>query len=145
MLERLVLPPWLRFSLALPLLVLNLWVLRQLLVPLAPFPALFLTAGLIAFVLDIPTRWLVERNLPRTLALLVVIGLGLGGVVLAALWLVPRLVQQLDGLLQQRRRFHQRFKQRTARCGIRHRALEYTQQVVGLLPAAHTAGAAARR
>jgi predicted PurR-regulated permease PerM len=100
MLERLVLPPWLRFSLALPLLVLNLWVLRQLLVPLAPFPALFLTAALIAFVLDIPTRWLVERNLPRTLALLVVIGLGLGGVVLAALWLVPRLVQQLDELIK---------------------------------------------
>ncbi|MFN9623656.1 MAG: AI-2E family transporter, partial [Cyanobacteriota bacterium] len=88
MLERLVLPPWLRFSLALPLLVLNLWVPRQWLVPLAPFPALFLTAGLIAFVLDIPTRWLVERTLPRPVALLVVLGLGLGGMVLAALWLV---------------------------------------------------------
>ena len=100
MLERLVLPPWLRFSLALPLLVLNLWVLRQLLVPLAPFPALFLTAGLIAFVLDIPTRWLVEQKLPRAVALLVVIGLGLGGMVLAALWLVPRLVQQLDELIR---------------------------------------------
>ncbi|MEY4354412.1 MAG: hypothetical protein RLZZ609_2653 [Cyanobacteriota bacterium] len=100
MLERLVLPPWLRFSLALPLLVLNLWVLRQLLVPLAPFPALFLTAALIAFVLDIPTRWLVEQKLARPVALLVVIGLGLGGVVLAALWLVPRLVQQLDELIK---------------------------------------------
>jgi predicted PurR-regulated permease PerM len=100
MLERLVLPPWLRFSLALPLLVLNLWVLRQLLLPLAPFPALFLSAGLIAFVLDIPTRWLVERKLPRSVALLVVIGVGLGGVVLAALWLVPRLVQQLDELIK---------------------------------------------
>ena len=61
MLERLVLPPWLRFSLALPLLVLNLWVLRQLLLPLAPFPALFVTAALIAFLLDIPCRWLVDR------------------------------------------------------------------------------------
>ena len=30
MLERLVLPLWLRLSLALPLLTLNLWVLRQL-------------------------------------------------------------------------------------------------------------------
>ena len=100
MLERLVLPPWLRFSLAMPLLVLNLWVLRQLLVPLAPFPALFLTAALIAFVLDIPTRWLVEQKLARPVALLVVIGLGLGLVVLAALWLVPRLVQQLDELIK---------------------------------------------
>jgi predicted PurR-regulated permease PerM len=100
MLERLVLPPWLRFSLALPLLVLNLWVLRQLLLPLAPFPALFLSAALIAFVLDIPTRWLVEQKVPRPLALLLVIGLGLGGVVLAALWLLPRLVQQLDELIK---------------------------------------------
>lgn len=99
MLERLVLPPWLRFSLALPLLVLNLWVLRQLLVPLAPFPALFLTAALIAFLLDIPTRWFNEQGMPRPLALLLVLGFGLGLTVLAALWLVPRLLQQLDDLI----------------------------------------------
>ena len=99
MLERLVLPPWLRFSLALPLLVLNLWVLRQLLLPLSPFPALFLTAALLAFLLDIPTSWLVARRLPRPLALLLVLGLGFGAVVLAALWLVPRLVSQLDELI----------------------------------------------
>ncbi|MEB3200821.1 MAG: AI-2E family transporter [Synechococcaceae cyanobacterium] len=99
MLERLVLPPWLRFSLALPLLVLNLWVLRQLLLPLAPFPALFLAAALLAFLLDIPTRWLVDRRLPRPLALLLVLGLGFGAVVLSALWLVPRLITQLDGLI----------------------------------------------
>jgi predicted PurR-regulated permease PerM len=99
MLERLVLPPWLRFSLALPLLVLNLWVLRQLLLPLAPFPALFLTAALIAFLLDLPCRWLVERGLPRPLALALVLGVGFGGVVLAVLWLLPRLVQQLDELI----------------------------------------------
>jgi predicted PurR-regulated permease PerM len=99
MLERLVLPPWLRFGLALPLLVLNLWVLRQLLLPLAPFPALFLTAALLAFLLDIPTRWLVDQRLPRPLALLLVLGLGFGGVVLAALWLLPRLVTQLDELI----------------------------------------------
>jgi hypothetical protein len=58
MLERLVLPPWLKAGLALPLLVLNLWVLRQLLLPLAPFPALFMGAALIAFLLDLPSRWL---------------------------------------------------------------------------------------
>jgi predicted PurR-regulated permease PerM len=99
MLERLVLPPWLRFSLALPLLVLNLWVLRQLLVPLAPFPALFLAAALIAFLLDIPSRWLTQQGMPRPLALLVVLGLGFGLVVLASLWLVPRLVEQLAELI----------------------------------------------
>ncbi len=94
-----MLPPWLRFSLALPLLVLNLWVLRQLLLPLAPFPALFLTAALLAFLLDLPTRWLVEQRLPRPLALLLVLGLAFGGVILAALWLLPRLLTQLDDLI----------------------------------------------
>jgi predicted PurR-regulated permease PerM len=99
MLERLVLPLWLRLSLALPLLVLNLWVLRQLLVPLAPFPALFLGAALIAFLLDLPTRWLHARGLPRALAVLAVVGLGLGLLVLAAIWLVPRLIEQLGELI----------------------------------------------
>lgn len=100
MIERLVLPPWLRLGLILPLLVLNLWVLRQLLLPLAPFPALFLAAGLIAFLLDIPCRWLIDRGLPRPLALLLVLAISGGGVVLAALWLVPRLVLQLDELIK---------------------------------------------
>lgn len=69
----LVLPIWLRFSLALPLFALNLWVLRQLLVPLAPFPGLFVTAALIAFLLDIPSRWLNQRlGMSRWLAIAVV-------------------------------------------------------------------------
>ena len=99
MLERLVLPPWLRLSLALPLLALNLWVLRQLLLPLAPFPALFVGAALIAFLLDLPTRWLARRGLPRGLAVLLVVGLSLTLLVLAALWLVPRLIEQLGELI----------------------------------------------
>ena len=99
MLERLVLPLWLRLSLALPLFTLNLWVLRQLLLPLAPFPALFLGAALIAFLLDLPTRWLVGRRLPRPLAVLLVVGVGLGLLVLSVLWLVPRLVEQLGELV----------------------------------------------
>ena len=99
MLERLVLPPWLRFGLALPLLVLNLWVVRQLLLPLAPFPALFLAAALLAFLLDLPSRWLVDQGLPRPLALLLVLGVAFGGEVLAVLWLLPRLITQLDELI----------------------------------------------
>jgi len=92
-------PRWLRLSFALPLLVLNLFVLRQLLLPLAPFPALFLTAALIAFLLDIPSRWLQGRGMPRALSLGLVLGITLGGLVLAALWLVPRLIEQLAELV----------------------------------------------
>jgi predicted PurR-regulated permease PerM len=99
MLERLVLPLWLQLSLALPLLTLNLWVLRQLLLPLAPFPALIVAAALIAFLLDLPTRWLSERGLPRALALLLVGGGGMALLVLSALWLLPRLVEQLGELI----------------------------------------------
>jgi predicted PurR-regulated permease PerM len=98
-LERLVLPPWLKAGLALPLLVLNLWVLRQLLVPLAPFPALFVGAALIAFLLDIPSRWLWQRGLPRPAATLLVLSLTLGLLALAGVWLVPRLLQQLGELV----------------------------------------------
>jgi predicted PurR-regulated permease PerM len=99
MLERLELPPWLKAGLALPLLVLNLWVLRQLLVPLAPFPALIVTAGLIAFLLDIPSRWLRQRGLPRPLATALVLAVALGLLALALLGLVPRLIEQLGDLI----------------------------------------------
>ncbi|SBO44889.1 AI-2E family transporter [Cyanobium sp. NIES-981] len=99
MLERLVLPPMLKAGLALPLLVLNLWVLRQLLLPLAPFPALFTAAALIAFLLDIPSRWLRQRGLPRPLAMVLVLGVALGLLALAVIWLVPRLIDQLAELV----------------------------------------------
>ncbi|MEO1004088.1 MAG: AI-2E family transporter [Cyanobacteria bacterium J06638_7] len=99
MLERLVLPPWFKAGLVLPLLVLNLWVLRQLLLPLAPFPALFVTAALIAFLLDIPSLWLRQRGLPRALATAVVLGAALGALVLGAVVLVPLLIEQLGGLV----------------------------------------------
>ena len=79
--------------------MLNLWVVRQLLLPLAPFPALFLAAALLAFLLDLPSRWLVDQGLPRPLALLLVLGVAFGGVVLAVLWLLPRLITQLDELI----------------------------------------------
>jgi predicted PurR-regulated permease PerM len=92
-------PRWLRLSLALPLLVLNLFALRQLLVPLAPFPALFVAAALIAFLLDLPSRWLQQRGLTKPLSFALVLGITLGGLSLAATWLVPRLIEQLGELV----------------------------------------------
>lgn len=63
MLERLVLPLWLRLSLALPLLTLNLWVLRQLLLPWRLSCAV--SGGCLdGVLLDLPTRWLADRGLP---------------------------------------------------------------------------------
>ena len=93
------LPRWLRLSLILPLLGLNLFVLRQVLLRLAPFPALFISAALIAFLLDIPRRWLQHRGVPRPLTMVLVLGLTVGVVVLSGLWLVPRLIEQLGELI----------------------------------------------
>ena len=63
-------PAWLRLGLLLPVLGLNAFVLKRLLVQFAPFPGLFLTAALIAFLLDLPCRWLAQRGLPRAWACL---------------------------------------------------------------------------
>lgn len=92
-------PPWLRLGLALPLVTLNLYVLRQILLPLAPFPGLFLTAAVIAFLLDIPSRWLNRMGLPRWLAIGIVALITMGLLVLAGVVLVPRLIDQLAQLI----------------------------------------------
>ena len=92
-------PAWMRWGLALPLLTLNLFVLRQLLVPLAPFPGLFLTAALIAFLLNIPARWLRARGLPGWLAIGFVVLVAVGILGLAGITLVPLLIDQLAQLI----------------------------------------------
>jgi len=92
-------PIWLRWSLALPLVTLNLYVLRQLLLPLAPFPALFLTAALIAFLLDIPISWLTAKGLRRWLAILLVTLVTVSTLVVAGITLLPLLIRQLAQLI----------------------------------------------
>ncbi len=92
-------PAWIRWGLVLPLLTLNLFVIRQLLLPLAPFPGLFLTAALIAFLLDIPCRWLTGRGMRRWVAIVLVTLATIGALVFAALTLVPLLIEQLGQLI----------------------------------------------
>ena len=92
-------PAWMRWGLALPLLTLNLFVLRQLLVPLAPFPGLFLTAALIAFLLNIPSRWLRARGLPGWFAITLVFLVAVGILVISGITLVPLLIDQLAQLI----------------------------------------------
>ena len=92
-------PAWLRLGLLLPVLGLNAFVLKRLLVQFAPFPGLFLTAALIAFLLDLPCRWLVHRGLPRAWAIASVVLVTLGLLVWAAVALVPLLIEQLSQLI----------------------------------------------
>ena len=91
--------PWLRFGLVLPLLGLNAFVVKSLFVQFAPFPGLFLTAALIAFLLDLPTRWLMRRGLTRPLAITAVVVLSVSLFALAVVALVPLLVEQLSQLI----------------------------------------------
>ena len=92
-------PSWLRIGLFLPVLGINVFVLKRVLVQFAPFPGLFLTAALIAFLLDLPCRWLIARGVQRGLAIAAVVLLTIGLLVLAAVELVPLLVEQLSQLI----------------------------------------------
>ena len=92
-------PSWLRLGLLLPVLALNAFVLKRLLVQFAPFPGLFLTAALIAFLLDLPCRWLSHRGVPRSWAIVSVVLVTLGLLVWAAVALVPLLIEQLSQLI----------------------------------------------
>ena len=92
-------PAWLRLGLLLPVLGLNAFVIKRLLVQFAPFPGLFLTAALIAFLLDLPCRWLAQRGLARGWAIVSVVLLTLGLLVWAAVALVPLLIEQLSQLI----------------------------------------------
>ena len=92
-------PPWLRLGLVLPVLMLNAFLLKLLLVQFAPFPGLFLTAALIAFLLDLPCGWLMKLGLKRGPSVALVVLATLGVVGFAAVELVPLLVDQLSQLI----------------------------------------------
>ena len=92
-------PAWFRIGLVLPVIGLNVLVLKRVLVQFAPFPGLFITAALIAFLLDIPCRWLMGRGLLRLPAITVVVLLTAGLLGFAVVELLPLLVVQLSQLI----------------------------------------------
>ena len=92
-------PTWLRLGLVLPLVGLNAFVLKRVLVQFAPFPGLFLTAALIAFLLDLPCRWLMARGFARTSSITLVMLVTVGLLALASVAIVPLLIEQLSQLI----------------------------------------------
>ena len=92
-------PTWLRLGLVLPLVGLNAFVLKRVLVQFAPFPGLFLTAALIAFLLDLPCRWLMARSFARTSSITLVMLVTVGLLALASVAIVPLLIEQLSQLI----------------------------------------------
>lgn len=63
--SELKLPKWAIAGLALPLAILNLWLLFQLAMYLEPITSIVVTASLIAFLLEYPIEFLARRNISR--------------------------------------------------------------------------------
>ncbi|MBD2296146.1 AI-2E family transporter [Anabaena sphaerica FACHB-251] len=93
------LPRWLSVGLAFPIIILNGWLLIQVVQYFQPLVSVVSVAILLSFVLDYPIKFFHKRGVPRNLAivgvlLLAVIILGAVGVIL-----VPLIFQQLNELV----------------------------------------------
>lgn len=93
------LPPWLRLGLSFPLIFLNGWLLWKLLSFFQPLSSIFLTSVLLAFLLDLPVRFLQNKGLKRGWAVSVVLSCALLVAAIALLILVPLIVGQLTELI----------------------------------------------
>ncbi|MBF2067683.1 MAG: AI-2E family transporter [Calothrix sp. C42_A2020_038] len=88
-------PRWLTIGIAFPLTILNGWVLLQVIKYFQPLVNIFITAILLAFILDYPIEFFQRQGIRRKLAiagallLTVVLGVGL------ALTLVPLILEQI--------------------------------------------------
>jgi predicted PurR-regulated permease PerM len=92
------LPRWLSLGLAFPVIILNGWLLIQVVQYFQPLVSVVSVAILLSFVLDYPIKFLQSRGIPRNLAivavlLLAVVILGAVGVIL-----IPLIFQQLNEL-----------------------------------------------
>ncbi len=93
------LPRWLRLSLVFPLLFLNGWLLFQLFSYLEPLVSIFVTASLLAFVLDVPIKLLQRRGVNRSGSIAVVFLIALLILIVLGLILIPQIVEQLSSLI----------------------------------------------
>ena len=59
------LPPWLRLGLIFPLTFLNGWLIFTLLSYFQPLSSIFVASALLAFLLDLPVRILVNQGVKR--------------------------------------------------------------------------------
>jgi len=92
------LPRWLNLGLAFPVIILNGWLLIQLIQYFQPLVSVVSAAILLAFVLNYPIQFLQKRGLPRNLSIVGVLLLSviiLGAVVVI---LVPLILEQLNEL-----------------------------------------------
>src|SRR3712207_208814 len=87
------LPTWLRLWLIFPLGFLNGWLLLILFNYLQPLGSLFITAIILAFLLNFPIEFLEKRNIPRGWAISLVLATALLILTILGLTLVPLIVE----------------------------------------------------
>lgn len=81
-----------------PLLVLNGWLLIVVLDYFWSPIAIFVTASLLAFILNYPVHFLIDRRIKRTIAILIVVGITLLLIGIVAVTLAPIIIEQLNQL-----------------------------------------------
>ncbi|MCM1984476.1 AI-2E family transporter [Lyngbya confervoides] len=85
---------------ALPLLVLNVWVALQILAYLQSLVTIFASAALLAFILNYPVKALQRFRVPRIAAVLAILLFGVSLVALVGISLVPVLLDQGNELFR---------------------------------------------
>jgi predicted PurR-regulated permease PerM len=98
MTPRTPLPPWIVWSLAFPLAALNGWLLIVAFRYFQDPIAIFVTATLIAFILNYPVQFLVARQVPRTRAVFGVVGIAFLLLSVAGVTLAPIVFSQFNDL-----------------------------------------------
>lgn len=93
------LPYWLRLGIIFPVAFLNGWLLFLLMSYLEPLVSIFVTATLLAFLLDFPIRLLEQRGISRVWSVTLVFLISLVGLAILSLILIPLIVQQLSELI----------------------------------------------
>ncbi|XGV96881.1 MAG: AI-2E family transporter [Leptolyngbya sp. BL-A-14] len=90
---------WLKTRLALPLIVLNGWVLLQLVEYFEPLFTIFILSAVLAYVLNYPVQFLFERGIKRGYAVLIVLVISLIVLITLGVTLFPTVVTQLTEIV----------------------------------------------
>jgi predicted PurR-regulated permease PerM len=92
------LPRWLSLGLAFPIVILNGWLLIQVVQYFQPLVSVVAAAILLAFVLDYPIQFLQGRGVNRNLAIVAVLLLAIVILIGVGVTLVPLILEQLNEL-----------------------------------------------
>lgn len=94
------LPQWLVVAVALPLVVLDGWVILLVLNYFQSIISAFLLATVLSFLLNYPVKFLQQRGIERTYAVLIIFLLSLTVITALAVTLVPLIVTQIEYLVK---------------------------------------------